>query len=211
MGFDRLAPVYRSLEWFLAGNQLQQARIFHLQHCRDARSILLLGEGHGRFLEVLAKSNTDAEIIYVDQSEGMLQQARSSLRRSGLATSRVQFQQADIFHYQPSHPVDVLVTHFFLDCFRPDQLENLIPRLASMLNLAGRWLLADFQIPSGRIKACRARIVLALAYTFFKVATRLPARHICPPQPLLKSSRLTLQNRQTFNWDLLYSELWTNL
>jgi hypothetical protein len=47
-----------------------------------------------------------------------------------------------------------------------------------------------------------------MAYAFFRVATRLPARRIIPPQPTLQSLGMALLDRHEFNFGLLYSELW---
>ena len=53
MGFNQLARPYRWLERAVFGGRLQRARCAHMQTFLAAESILLLGEGDGRFLEAL--------------------------------------------------------------------------------------------------------------------------------------------------------------
>ncbi len=68
MSFDRLAPYYRGMERLLAGNKLHRCRTAWLEEVRDAKRILLAGEGHGRFLEVCAREFPQATIVCVDAS-----------------------------------------------------------------------------------------------------------------------------------------------
>lgn len=49
--FDGLAPWYFLLEKLSFGNQLQKCRLSQLEELKDATSVLILGDGNGRFLE----------------------------------------------------------------------------------------------------------------------------------------------------------------
>src|SRR3954471_14199239 len=127
-GFDLLAPHYRWMERVLAGSQLQKCRTRYVSAIADAKRILLLGEGPGRFLSEVVRSCPNAEITVLDSSAGMLAQART------VKNQHVTFLHADVFDYEfQSDRFDAVVTHFFLDCFRPEQLEVLIPRTAQSL------------------------------------------------------------------------------
>jgi SAM-dependent methyltransferase len=192
------------MEWLLAGNQLQQCRSAFLPDFLSARSILLLGEGHGRFVRALAALPGERSILCVDQSRGMIEVARERLPEERGIT----FQCVDIFEFEPSGQFDAVATHFFLDCFTEAQLDRVIPKISGFVAEGGLWHLADFQIPTGFIRGLRARIVLRLAYLFFRVMTRLPARRIIPPQARLSASGWTRARRREFNFGLLYSELW---
>jgi ubiquinone/menaquinone biosynthesis C-methylase UbiE len=206
MSFDALAPLYSPMEWFLAGSKLQRCRTAFLSQARGARSVLLAGEGHGRFLAELCRINPAARICCVDSSAGMTRIARSRLSEPDRA--RVEFHTVPIFAFRPEKQFDLVATHFFLDCFEPPELGAVIHELASSLGPGGRWIVSDFQVPRRGWRKCRARIVLALAYRFFRVATGLPARKLADPAPFLAVNQLTRKETVTFNFELLYAALW---
>src|SRR5689334_11321316 len=76
MGFDLLAPHYRWMELVLAGQKLQRCRTAFLDEVATPKSILLVGEGHGCVLVECCGRFSLARIMYLDASEGMLNQAR---------------------------------------------------------------------------------------------------------------------------------------
>lgn len=203
MSFDHLAPRYDSMEGILAGKKLHACRTACLDQLQ-VPSILLLGEGHGRFLCELLKLPGEQSILCVDSSRGMLQVAKKKIG----ADERVTFQHCDIFEFNPPGQFHAVTTHFFLDCFTREQQEILLPRIHSWLLPEGRLHIADFQEPRPWLKRVRAKIVLTMAYAFFRVATRLPARHIVPPQPMLERLGMSRVERREYNFGLLYSELW---
>lgn len=84
MSFDAIAPYYRWLERVTAGPLLQRCRTEFLHELKDARNILLLGEGRGRFLMELLRQNPEAHITCVDASARMLELTRSELVKRGL-------------------------------------------------------------------------------------------------------------------------------
>ena len=88
-GFDRLARVYRALEFIAFGRDLERARFEYLGRLSGCRDILLLGEGDGRCAARLAQIAPDAAILCVDSSPGMI--ARASRRVTGRAAARVTF------------------------------------------------------------------------------------------------------------------------
>lgn len=133
MSFDTLAPYYRWMEYILAGGKLQRCRIAFLDQIPQPKNILLPGDGHGRGLVECCRRFADAQISCVDASECMLAQARRQSARHNLKASRVEFIHADILNWLPfSKTYDLIVTNFFLDCFRPEQLEQMIPRIAEI-------------------------------------------------------------------------------
>lgn len=88
MGFDPLAPHYRWMEFVLAGNKLQRCRTAFLSRANQARNILLMGEGNGRFLIECRRRLKQARITCVDNSGCMLESARERLVRCGLSSER---------------------------------------------------------------------------------------------------------------------------
>ena len=208
MSFDRLAPHYNWLETLLAGKTLQRCRTAFLDDFASARSILLIGEGHGRFLPALLERNSKARVRCLDQSAGMFKLARERLDAGGFNGSNVSFEIQDIFQFEPNEQFDAIGTHFFLDCFTAEQMEKIIPKIASWIVPNGFWHISDFQVPERFFAGMRARLILALAYGFFRFTTRLPARQIVSPENFITSCGLQRGERHEFDFGLLYSELW---
>lgn len=197
------------MEWLLAGDKLQKCRVQFLPEISKAKKILLLGEGHGRFLTELLRINPGAQITCMDSSAKMLAVSRDTLRRSGLDASTVQFVHAHVLESDlPSGPYDAAVTHFFLDCFTPSQQKELVGKVAANIAPAGAWLLADFRQPEHGLQRWRAAIILKLMYFFFRVVTGLPARTLTEPDPYLQENSFTLIDRRLSEWGLLHSDLW---
>lgn len=211
MSFDLLAPVYRLMERVLAGGRLHRCRCAFLHEVPVPRRILVLGEGPGRFVVECHRAFPDAAITVVEESAGMITQAKRNLLRHGFDPASVEFIQADALEWQPTRrDHDLIVTHFFLDCFRPEQLADLVPRLAGAVVDAeeAHWLLADFQEASHGWRRWRSRVILAMMYAFFRAVTRLPARRLTPPDPLLQAAGFTLRQQVEMEWGLLKSQWW---
>lgn len=208
MSFDRLAPHYRWMEAILAGGLLQRCRTHWLGETRGARRVLLAGEGNGRMLAACVTALPDAEFVVLDQSEAMLAQARRRWLQAGGPQS-VTFQQADLRDWQHSgEKFDLVVTNFFLDCFPPTELGQVVANLSAAAAPSARWLLTDFTLPESGWRRVRARWVLALAYQFFRLATGLAAGRITAPDEALRAQGFVLRERQHFNHGLLQSDLW---
>lgn len=209
MSFDRLAPHYRRLERLLAGDRLQRCRLAHLEAIRDARQILLLGEGPGRFLAELRRRAPAARVTCLDSSPRMLACAAGQLPPTGPDSGAVTFLQADALSWSPPEQTfDLVVTHFFLDCFRESQLADLVPRLARGLGPGGRWLVSEFRLPSGALRRLQARVQLWLAYRFFRMVARLPANALPDPDSLLIAAGFRLTAHCEFDHGFLRSDLW---
>lgn len=204
MSFDTLAPFYRTMEFLSAGGKLQQCRTAFLDEIPPPRRILLAGEGHGRFLPLCAARFPEARITVIDSSSAMLEIARRKVD-----SGNVEFIHADVMQWEgPSHTFDLIVTHFFLDCFPPEELASVISRLASCATPDASWLIADFQVARGRAASLRSRIILFLLYTFFRIVTGLRASSLAPPEADLEKAGFSLQRRITRDWGLLKSEWW---
>lgn len=209
MSFDRFAPHYRWMEAVLAGGKLQRCRVAFLDEVTQARHALIVGEGNGRFLSALLKVNPSVRVLCVDGSARMLEQARARLERDGLKTAAVEFVHADVMAWSPPRAgFDLLVTHFFLDCFPPGQLEEIVGRLQRAATSDAQWLLADFCEPASGLARWRALPILKLMYAFFRITTGLPARRVTPPDPFLERHGFELVARRHAEWGLLHTDLW---
>jgi ubiquinone/menaquinone biosynthesis C-methylase UbiE len=210
MGFDRLAPHYEWMERVLAGGKLQRMRMAWLSELYGDR-VLLAGEGHGRFLVPLSQHLPEARITCLDASAGMLAVARRRLERlHPAALERVEWIQADL----PAPGLgefDLIVTNFFLDCFDGAQLADVMDCLAAACAPGGHWLVCDFAVPSHPVARVAAEAALGLMYCFFRVVTRLPARSLESPFPLMEARGFQQTRIREELFGFLTSQLWRRL
>lgn len=209
MSFDRLARHYDWMELLLAGERLQRMRVAWLEQLRDCSRILSAGEGHGRFAAACAARYPDKELTCLDSCAAMLARARHRLKN---LQGNVHWLEADLLDWTPpARQYDAIVTCFSLDCFTPAQLASVIGRLGDCATERAVWLVSDFRLPPRGPARWRARAIHALMYRFFKLATRLPARRLTPPDDLLKAQGFVHCGRCETEWGLLYADHWRRL
>ena len=208
MNCDPLARSYRWLEMATYGNLLWRCRCAFLDEMREPVRILLLGDGDGRFLERLLEVNPNASIDTVDSSAHMLALARA---RSG-DSPRVRFHQADAIEWLPtSGPYDLVVTHFFLDCFHPPQVEQIAANLQRATVPGGRWVICDFRYPDDGAMRWIAPPLIATMYACFRWTTGLTVRRLPGHGPIVATAGFRMQGRTQSAGGLLASELWTRI
>lgn len=206
MSFDAVAPCYRTLETIAFGNALQRARVACLGEISAPRHALVAGEGNGRFLEELLRAHRYVEVDCIDASGRMLELAR---QRIGAEANRVRFLQRDITSWLPEPKrYDLIVTHFFLDCFSETQLTKIVQKLANAATADAIWLLADFCLPAEGFVRLRASVWLAAMYRFFRFVAGIEANELIDPSPGLRSGGFVLQRQYFFRRGMLKSELW---
>lgn len=207
MSFDRLAPFYRVMEFLAAGGKLQRCRTAFLDEIPVMRRLLLVGEGHGKFLPKCVRRFPEAEIVVVDLSQRMLE-----ISRAQVSSDRVTFIHADFLEWDAPHgKFDLIVTNFFLDCFPPEELAAVVEKLGQLAAPDADWLLADFQIADAGLARWRSRVILALLYRFFRIVTGLRASALVPPDDALGRAGFTLHRQVIREWGLLKSEWWRRL
>ncbi|MGV3774255.1 MAG: hypothetical protein ACO1QB_15240, partial [Verrucomicrobiales bacterium] len=86
------------------------------------------------------------------------------------------------------------------------ELSSIIPRIATASAPGANWLVAEFHTPAKGWSRWRSRIILAAAYSFFRVATNLSARSLPSYEPLLNHSGFTLVQRGLSEWGLLTAD-----
>lgn len=205
MSFDLLAPHYDWLEALTAGERLQRARTAWIDVLEGHDRVLSVGEGHGRFAAAFAKKFPQSKLTCIEDSEKML--ARSRLRTPAPATP-IDWVQADIFKWAPAGKYDAIVTCFFLDCFSPEMLAEVIAKLAGCASSTAAWIVVDFAVPPRGPARWRAKAVHALMYAFFQIFTSLPARRQTEPDRLLRAQGFHLAARKEFEWGLVRADVW---
>jgi SAM-dependent methyltransferase len=201
--FDGVARWYRWLEYAAFGRALERCRFALLPELAEARRVLILGEGDGRFLQQLLQVNPRAWVDVVEASSQMVKLARGRL--TGRDRGRVHFHQADARSWNfPRAEYDAVVTCFFLDCFTPETLAGLMPRISESAAPGASWLLAEFaESPS-----LRSRVWLGAMHSFFRATTHLEARRLGPFADLLSSGGWRRFRQVAGAGGLMNAELW---
>lgn len=194
------------MEYTAFGTALERRRTAFLGDVSAARRVLALGDGDGRALFALLRCVPQAHVTYVDTSAKMLQLACA---RVGPADAdRVTFRQADarvarLAENLDGAKYDLIVTHFFLDCFSEREAPPLVEKIARAADPAARWMVSEFR-PAHRL----ARMLIAIMYAFFGKATGLETRRLVDHHPLLLRNGFRLQRAEHAWAGMLASELW---
>jgi SAM-dependent methyltransferase len=207
--FDRLAPAYQTLERLTFGGLLHWCRTAHLDRLRGFRRALVLGDGDGRFVADLVRANPAIEVDSLDISPRMIALARRRVARVPGAVGRVRFTLADArTDPPPATGYDLVVTNFFLDCFRPAELAIVARKVASACAPAAAWVDGDFRVPAAGWARPAARVLLAAMYAFFRLTTRLPTGSLTDPAPLLAAEGFELVEEVPRLRGFLSARLW---
>jgi hypothetical protein len=216
VNFDSVARLYRWVEYLSFGPWLARCRSAQLAHLTGARHALLLGDGDGRFLLHLLAVNSGVHADVVDSSRSMLSILKRRVRRSG--GEKIRLHLANCLEWEPDGSIgsigsigqyDLIVTHFFLDCFFPHQLEQLFDRVLPHAQPGAQWVVSEFAIPRNPLAAFLARGIIALLYRVFGLLTGLPVRVLPDYAGSLLRRGLVLSQQRCFLAGLLRSELWT--
>jgi hypothetical protein len=202
--FNRIAGLYRWMEWLTFGPFLQRTRRSFLSVLRQHRRALVLGDGDGRFTASLISSNRQICVDAVDASDAMLHQlaARSS-------SPRVRTHSADARTFQPMRrDYDLIATHFFLDCLSTEEIEDLAGRLRDHVEPEATWVVSEFAIPSNSYGRLIARPLISVLYLAFGLLTRLQIRTLPDHRQALAQSGWRLVQQRKSLAGLLVSELW---
>lgn len=203
--FDRIARLYRWMEWFSFGPLLHRTRSAWLRELLESRSALVLGDGDGRFTRDLLGANPHIRVHAVDLSAAMLQELR---RRCTPYANRLVTTQANALNFVPDAAYDLVATHFFLDCLSDTDVEQLVQTLLPSLTDNARWLISDFQIPQqGAIRPIAA-LLTRILYAAFRLLTGLRANRLPDYAYLLQRAGMVCIRRRVFLGGILVSELW---
>jgi trans-aconitate 2-methyltransferase len=113
----------------------------------DPRSVYDLGCGPGTITRLLAERWPNARVVGVDSSADMLAKARMEAPRANarIESASVAFEQADIVHWSPPAPADLLFSNATLHWL--DDHAALLPHLAAQLAPGG---VLAIQMPDNR-------------------------------------------------------------
>ena len=207
VNFDPVARIYRWIEYLSFGPYLARCRNAQLAHLTSARRALIFGDGDGRFLKHLLTVNPALHADVIDSSQSML--ALLERRVGRLGRKRIRLHLADGLQWNPNGCYDLIVSHFFFDCFLPGQLEQLFDRIHPHAQPGAQWVVSEFAIPRNPLAAFLARGIIATLYQGFGLLTGLPVRALPDYAGSMLRRGWVLRHEHRFLAGLLRSELWT--
>jgi ubiquinone/menaquinone biosynthesis C-methylase UbiE len=204
--YDLVAPFYPALERAAFGIGLTEARHLSLLPVVSAERTLLIGEGNGRFLSTCVQEKVGGSITVVDSSERMLSLAGSRIRGCELRTE-LQLLHADFCEWSPDEPrFDVIVTHFFLDLFRPETQRRLIEKISALSTPDTVWMNVDFRpVIGSRLH----RMVDWLQYRFDRLFSGIEADRHYDPAHIIKDFGWDVQDERSFCQGTVHSQTLT--
>ena len=102
---------------------------------------------------------------------------------------------------------DLIVTHFFLDCFCDEELAPMVARFATG-EKACRWVVSEFRQPTRGWQAWRARLWIGGLYRLFRWTTGLRVLRLPDYGGALEKNGFRRVKAVVAQRGLLTSELW---
>lgn len=209
-GFDRIARSYRWLEHLTFGPTLTRSRNHFLPQLADRRRALILGDGDGRFTARLLTENAELHAEAVDCSAAMLELlCRRTRLAHPTAAGRLETHPCDAREFSPNGMYDLVVTHFFLDCLTQSEVDRLALTLRSRMAPGALWVVSEFRVPPGVLRAPALALVRAL-YFGFRLMTGLRTTRLPDHAAALEAAGLTRIAQHLSLAGILTSEMWTN-
>jgi SAM-dependent methyltransferase len=210
MNCDGIARYYQGLEYLSFGGFLEQSRFTFLGETKESQRAILCGDGDGRFLARLLLKNSRVEVDYVDLSPRMIEVAERRVAKMGPDfRERVRFHARDVREFVPRPDgYDLIVTHFFLDCFSEAELAPLVARLGSWGTPGARWIISDFREGGGPIDKVWTSAVIRSLYAAFRFTTGLRVTRLPNYMSVLARERYVLSREKNFLRRLLHASIW---
>jgi tRNA (cmo5U34)-methyltransferase len=193
--FDPVARFYVVLEKLSFGDALNVARRAFIEKILQAENTLMIGEGNGRFLSECLNGPCAGAITVLDSSRKMLALLATRIGRIQHQTD-VTITCTEFLPWKPEGAsFDVVVTHFFLDLFRPAAQQNVIEKITSISRLATSWINVDYQPVN---KTGWLRFVDWLQYRFDRLLSGVETDRHHDPSALIKQLGWVVQEEHQF-------------
>ena len=204
--FDRIAGLYRLLEYISMGRLLEKMRFTFVQRMHHAKKALVLGDGDGRFTEKLLRENGVVRVTAIDISTEMLRLMRE---RCSWAGGRLETVRSDALSFcqEDSQQYDLVVTHFFLDCLPQSEVDELAALVALSTEPGAVWVLSEFAIPRNAMRL-PARLLVRGLYAAFRVMTGLRTSRLPDHANALRRAGFMRMDMQSRMAGILYAEHW---
>jgi tRNA (cmo5U34)-methyltransferase len=179
------------MEYAAFGSALRKRREAFLFELGNPQTVLVLGDGDGRFLRAFTAVYPEARVDAVDVSAGMIE-----LAKARVASNRVKIHCEDAREL-PAGDYDLAVAHFFFDCFDEVELKPLLSRIR-----AKNWLVSEFRNTSWSWPVVRG------LYLFFRMTTGLCLNSLPEHRRMLEVFGYRMEKQQQGLGGLLVSEKW---
>jgi ubiquinone/menaquinone biosynthesis C-methylase UbiE len=194
--FDPVAPLYPALEWLAFGKSLDKARGAFLPVIVTAERLLLVGEGNGRFLATCLREKVNGSITVVDSSRKMLASAEKRAATIAHQTT-LRFIHRDIRGLSGQQgKFDVIVTHFFLDLFRPESQRAIVSEITQLADSSAFWVDVDYR---PKLRTAFQRTVDWLQYRFDRCFSGIEADRHYDPMDCIKLGWVTVEELEFVN------------
>jgi SAM-dependent methyltransferase len=204
--FNRLASLYRWMEYASFGPWLWWCRCAFLPQLKNCRRALVVGDGDGRFTARLLALNSTVQVDAVDGSASML---HALVRRAGSNAGRISIQCIDARRWQPGPlPYDLVVTHFFLDCLTTPEVRNLAAKLQGSVTPTALWVVSEFAAPQSWFGRLVGRPIVSTLYAAFGLLTGLKVRFLPDHAAAMRAAGFVLAQQRPWLGGLLVSQLW---
>jgi ubiquinone/menaquinone biosynthesis C-methylase UbiE len=206
--FDRLARAYCWMEYFSFGPYLQQCRNLRIAEMASCTRALVYGDGDGRFLAELVRRAPEIRATAVDASSKMLLRLAQRLPPE----AQVRLLHADALECEPAGfpdaPFDLVVSHFFLDCFNEAEIASLVAHVNGAVEKTALWVVSDFAIPPRKPARLLGTSIVRGLYLAFGLLTGLRTRHLPDHARVMREAGWMLEDRRELLAGLLVSESW---
>jgi len=194
--YDSVAPFYVLLEKLSFGDELNIARRAFIETVLHAKSTLLIGEGNGRFLGDCLKSKAGGAITILDSSRKMLDHIARRIKKTRHNTE-LEMICDELLNWQSETipAFDVVVTHFFLDLFRPLTQRRVIEKITRISKSDTAWINVDYR-PLG--KTGSSRLIDWLQYRFDRLLCGVGTDRHYDPSVLTKEFGWIVQGERQF-------------
>lgn len=210
MNCNELASYYEILEHLSFGKRLEERRFAFLGETRTSQRAIVCGGGDGRFLARLLRVNPTVRVDFVDLSPRMVELAEGRIAGMGRAVrARIRFHAGDIDAFEPrADGYDLIVTHFFLDCFSESEVVTVVSRLAHWATPAASWIVSEFREADGAIGRIWTQGVIRSLYLAFRFTTDLRVTRLPDYAGALSRAGFRLRHHELAMGGLLHSSVW---
>jgi len=194
--YDPVAPFYVLLEQLSFGDELNIARRAFIETVLHAKNTLLIGEGNGRFLGDCLKNKNGGSITILDSSRKMLDLLKSRIRGIRHETKlELVCEEIQDWQLKDAPAFDVVVTHFFLDLFRPTNQRSVIEKISGMAKSEALWIIVDYH-PSKKTGVLR--LINWLQYRFDRLLSGVDTDRHYDPSALIKECGWAVREERQF-------------
>jgi ubiquinone/menaquinone biosynthesis C-methylase UbiE len=208
MNFDLIAKHYNWMEKIIFRSDLEKVRSMNLALIKNAKAILLLGDGDGRFLEQVSLMGTDAFIVSVDSSAKMIDLSKRKLEKSAL---NVEFNCTKIEDFQPieSFKPDLIIAHFFLDCFTHDEVKLIIDRVSEWAAVNAKFVISDFSITKKTsFNRIYQKMLTSIMISFFRLFCGISTRFLPNIPKIMTSQGWNCLSQESLKSEFINSWVW---